>query len=101
MDWFTLSIIFAALLLAFYAVANSGRMAREAMRRQADMERLLVVSRMAQSGDPTQQSLAHLVGTMGQPQQAPIPAAPLQRIPIEDQDPVDALGYDLPTSLKG
>jgi hypothetical protein len=98
MDWFALVVVVLALAAAIYSISSTARMAREAMRRQADMEKLLVVTHLSGAADPAIRAQAPLVATMGQPQE---PAQPqFTRIPMQPTYQQDADGYDLPNNLQ-
>lgn len=98
---FALVVVVLAQLAAIYAIASSSRLAREALRRQADMERLLTVREMAR--EPATHGLAGVVASMAPASEAPRHESDrLVRTPMVRQDGPnpDPFGYDRPVAME-
>ena len=98
-EWFAVSSLVLAHLGVIVAIVSSGRLAREALRQQADMQRMLAVREAAR--EPAGQPIASLLATMGLSDQR-APASGLTRTPIvqESGPRYDAQGYDMDQNLQ-
>lgn len=91
---FALVVVVLAQLAAIFAIASSARLAREAMRRQADMERLLTMRELARN--PETHGLASVVASMTPAEALRQESDLLVRTPMARPDgpQTDSYGFD-------